>query len=181
MKSRRSKPLAGLIFLIVVVRICGPFAVAAPQPQGFGRVIAAITVGQDRLAKVRSLYGPGALTTVGDVQSLCYYVEQDQAYLSVSTFERESRVRSVTLTTFANVTPGCRDARISGKHITASRGIALGDPMAKVIDALGQPSDTGKLPIGGHDLLYADYAIPGGRATCQFEHDKLILISVELD
>jgi hypothetical protein len=180
MKLLKSKPIA-LMVSIMAVLICGSLVVAAPQPRGFGRTIAAITVGQDRLANVRSLYGPGALATVGDVQSLCYYVEQDQAYFSVSTFEGESRVRSIALTTFTNVTPSCRNARITGKHLTASHGIALGDSIAKVLDALGQPTERGKVPIGERNVSYANYAVPGGRATCWFEHDRLILISIELD
>jgi hypothetical protein len=35
--------------------------------------------------------------------------------------------------------------------------------------------------IGGHDLLVLDYPVSGGRATCQFEHNKLVTIGVELD
>jgi hypothetical protein len=115
------------------------------------------------------------------VQSLCYYVEQDHSYLSVSTFERESRIRSVSLTTFADVSPGCRDARIGGRHLSASGGVALGDPMAKVVGALGRPVETRKLRIGGRDLVQTDYRMTGGNATCMFEQDKLVLISVQLE
>lgn len=168
---------AGALLLLLALL---PVAATA-QTQGFGRIVAGITVGQDRLAKVQSLYGPGALTKVGDVRSLCYYVEQNHSYLSVSTFERETRVRSVALTTFTNVAPGCRDARITGKHLTASHGVALGDSKATVIHALGVPSQTGKVPLNGRDLSYANYTIPGGKATCYFEHGKLILIGLELD
>jgi hypothetical protein len=130
---------------------------------------------------VRSLYGPGAQTTVGDVQSLCYYVAQDHSYLSVSTFERESLIRSVSLTTFADVSPGCRDARIEGRHLTASGGVALGDLMIKVVGALGQPLETRKLRIGGRDLVQTDYRVARGNVTCMFEQDKLVLIGVELE
>lgn len=169
------------VALILATLVGGLPALSAPEPQVFGRTIAGITAGQDRLATVRSLYGPGALSTVGDVQALCYFVEQDQAYLSVSTFERDTRVRSITLTTFPDVTPGCRESKITGKHLTASSGVGLGDAMGKVIRAFGPPSQTGKLPITGHDLSYADYRIAGGRATCQFEHDRLVMVGVELE
>ena len=173
--------LAGLIVTTLAVGVCALSPLASPQSREFGRTIAAITVGQDRLDRVRSLYGSGAQTTVTGVQSLCYYVEQDQSYLSVSTFERESRVRSVMLTTFTYATPGCQDARITARHLTASRGIALGDPMSKIIDALGQPAETGTVRIGEHDLLVLDYLVSGGRVTCQFEHNKLVTIGVEFD
>ena len=181
MQPGRVDRLIRLVAATVSVGVCSASPVASQQPKEFGKTIAAITVGQDRLDRVRSLYGAGAQTAVAAVQSLCYYIEQDQSYLSVSTFERDSRVRSVSLTTFTNVTPGCRDARIKGKHLVAVRGVALGDPMAKVVGALGKPTETGKLPMGEHELTYADYPIVGGRATCQFEHDKLVMIGVELD
>jgi hypothetical protein len=181
MKSRRVGRFAALIVAVVSVAIGGLPAVATSQSRQFGGTIAAITVGKDRLNRVRSLYGPGAQTTVADVQSLCYYVEQDHSYLSVSTFERESRVRSISLTTFANATVGCRDARIEGRHLTASGGVALGDPMAKVVASLGRPAEIRKLRIGEQDLVQTDYRVAGGRATCMFEQDKLVLISVELD
>jgi hypothetical protein len=166
---------------MVSIAIGGSPALVSSQSKQFGGTIAAITVGQDRLDRPRSLYGPGAQTTVADVQSLCYYVEQDHSYLSVSTFERESRVRSISLTTFANAAPGCRDAIVKGRHLTASGGVALGDPMAKVMGALGRPAETQKLRIGEHDLVQTDYRVAGGRTTCMFEEDKLVLISVELD
>jgi hypothetical protein len=151
------------------------------QSRQFGGTFAGITVGQDRLERARSLYGPGALATVGDVQSLCYYVEQDHSYLSVSTFERESRIRSVSLTTFADVSPGCRDSRIGGRHLTVSEGVALGDPMAKVLGVFGRPMETRKLRIGGRDLTQTDFRVARGNATCMFEQDKLVLISIETE
>jgi hypothetical protein len=153
----------------------------ASQQSGFGSAIAGITAGQDRLAKVQSLYGPGALSKVGDIQSLCYYVESDHAYLSVATFEGDTRVQSITLTTITAAEPGCGNARITGKHLTAAHGITLGDSLANVIGAFGQPSQSGKLPINGQDVSYADYKISNGRATCQFEHGKLILVRIQFN
>jgi hypothetical protein len=181
MKSGTVSRFSALIVAMMSVSIGGSPALVSSQSRQFGGTIAAITIGQDRLDRARSLYGPGAQTTVADVQSLCYYVEQDHSYLSVSTFEHESRVRSVSLTTFANATPGCQEARIEGRHLTASTGVALGDPMAKVVGALGRPAETRKLRIGDHDLVQTDYGVAGGRATCMFEEDKLVLISVDLD
>jgi len=169
------------MFAVMAAGIAGSSAAVSSQPRTFGRTIAGITVGRDRLDRVRALYGPGAQTTVTDVQSLCYYVKRDHSYLSVSTFERESRIRSVSLTTFANVAPGCQDATIEGRHLTASAGVALGDPMARVLSALGRPAETGKLRIGADDVVQADYRVAGGKATCMFEHDRLVLIAVELD
>lgn len=150
------------------------------QTASFGRTIAGITVGQDDLAKVRLLYGGGAETDVQDVRTLCYFIEADQAYLSVSTFERQTRVRNITLTTFSAVMPGCHDAKIRGKHLTGPAGVRLGASMQTVIAALGKPSDTGKMQLGKDALVYADYATAGGRGTCQFEGDKLVLLALEL-
>jgi hypothetical protein len=141
--------------------------------------IAAVTAGVDELDKVRSLYGNGAETTVQDIRGLCYYVEQDRAYLSVSSFEHQNRIRSVTLTTFADVTPACRAARITGKHLTALHGIGLGDSMAEVKNALGASSGGGKVQMPNHELVYADYSVVGGQLTCQYEHEHLVLIAVE--
>ena len=53
--------------------------------------------------------------------------------------------------------------------------------MSKIIDALGQPAETGTVRIGEHDLLVLDYLVSGGRVTCQFEHNKLVTIGVEFD
>src|SRR5215472_6673141 len=96
---------AGLIYTLLCVG--SPVISRAEQNTGLKPntgskpTIAAVTAGVDDLDKVRSLYGNGAETSVQDIRGLCYYVEQDRAYLSVSSFEHENRVRSVTLTTFA--------------------------------------------------------------------------------
>jgi len=172
--------LAGVIALAVSIGVGVP-PVASQALGQFSKTFAAITVGQDRLDRVRALYGPGAQAELAEVKSLCYWVEQDQSYLSVSTFARESRIRSVSLTTFANATPGCQGAKIKSKHLEAFPGVSLGDPIAAVVGVLGQPLGTGTQRVGEHDLTYADYFIAGGRATCQFEHDRLVLISIELD
>ena len=136
-------------------------------------------MGIDTLDKVRSLYGNGAATNVQDIRSLCYYVEQDRAYLSVSSFEHETRIRSIALTTFQDVAPGCQGARIAGKHLTAMAGISLGDSTAKVSSILGAPSGRGKAQMANHELVYTDYSLVGGQLTCQYEEDKLVLIAVE--
>jgi hypothetical protein len=125
---------AGLINTLLYVG--RPLILGAEQDTALKPTIAAVTAGVDELDKVRSLYGNGAETTVQDIRGLCYYVEQDRAYLSVSSFEHQNRIRSVTLTTFADVTPACRAARITGKHLTALHGIGLGDSMAEVKNAL---------------------------------------------
>lgn len=181
MKFGRVARFSILIIALVLVGIGGSPALVFSQSRQFDGTIAAITVGRDRLDRARSLYGSGAPATVGGVQSLCYYVEQDHSYLSISTFERESRIRSISLTTFADVSPGCRDTRIGGRHLTASGGVALGDPMAKVVGALGRPMETRKIRIGGRDLVQLDYRLASGNGTCLFEQDKLVLISVELE
>src|SRR5262249_18859983 len=121
---------AGLIYTLLCVG--SPVISRAEQDTGSKPTIAAVTAGVDDLDKVRSLYGNGAETSVQDIRGLCYYVEQDRAYLSVSSFEHENRVQSVTLTTFADVAPRCRAATITGKHLTALHGIGLGDSMAEV-------------------------------------------------
>jgi hypothetical protein len=48
----------------------------------------------------------------------------------------------------------------------------------KSVGALGKPEGTGNLRMGEHELMYADYPVAGGRATCQFEHDKLVVIGL---
>ena len=99
--------------LLVGIPVLSP----AQQATQLHPTIAALTAGVDSLDKARSLYGKGAETTVQGIRSLCYYVEQDRGYLSVASFERENRIRSITLTTFANVAPGCQSARIVGKPL----------------------------------------------------------------
>ena len=142
-------------------------------------VIAAIEVGSDRIDKVTSLYGPGAASSGGGVQAVCYFVEQDGTYLSVSTFEGNGLIQSVVLTRFAAVPPGCRNARIAGRHLTAFRGIAIGDPESSVRRVLGVPSKSGTVRLGDHDVKYLDFEIPHGRATCQFDAGKLMLVGIE--
>jgi len=168
---------AGLIYTLLCVG--SPVISRAAQNTGSKPTIAAVTAGVDDLDKVRSLYGNGAETSVQDIRGLCYYVEQDRAYLSVSSFEHENRVRSVTLTTFADIAPRCRAATITGKHLTALHGIGLGDSMAKVQSALGAPSGGGKMQMANHELVYADYSVAGGQLTCQYEREHLVLIAVE--
>jgi hypothetical protein len=152
---------------------------AAQQHARLEPTIAAVTAGVDTLDKVRSLYGNGAETNVQDVRSLCYYVEQDRAYLSVSSFEHENRIRSIALTTFPDVAPGCQGARIAGKRLTAQVSISLGDSTAKVTTVLGAPSSRGKMQMANHELVDADYRVVGGQLTFQYEEDKLVLIAVE--
>jgi hypothetical protein len=53
--------------------------------------------------------------------------------------------------------------------------------MAKVAGALGQPKESGKIRMGDRDLVQTAYPVAGGHATCLFDHDKLVLIGVELD
>jgi hypothetical protein len=179
LKSASESVLEIAVTLLLVVFI-GTLATAA-QPQRFGRTVAGITVGQDNVAKVRSLYGPGAENTTDHILTLCYHFVEDDAYLSVSTFEQQNRVRSITLTTLADVTPGCHDASVKGKSPSGPSSVRLGDSMQKVIAAIGKPLNTGKLQAGDRELEYADYAIAGGHATCQFKGGKLIIISIELD
>jgi hypothetical protein len=173
-------PLTALILATISGVIANPPNLVFSQSRRFGRTIAGITVGQDNLDKVRSLYGPGAENIVTNVRTLCYHFEQERAYLSAGTFEGQNRIRSVLLTTFSSVDPGCHDTKVSGKHLlTGPDGIQLGDSMQRVTAAVGTPSKTGKLPVGPRKLLYGEYALAGGHATCQFESDKLILIDVE--
>lgn len=153
---------------------------ALVQGNGIEPVIGAIHVGSDRIDKVTSLYGPGAPASGGGVQSLCYFVEQDGTYLSVSTFEGNRRIQNVVLTRLDAVPPGCRSARIAGRHLTALGGIAIGDSENAVRRALGTPAKSGTVRVGDHDVKYDDYDIPRGRATCQFDAGKLILVGLEL-
>jgi hypothetical protein len=134
----------------------------------------------DSLDKVRALYGKGAETTVRDIHTVCYYVEQDRAYLSIASFEQENRIRSIAFTTFGNVALGCGGARIIGKHLTALGGISLGDSTAKITSALGSPAGNGKVKIGDHELFSTDYRIAGGQLSCEFENDKLVSITVQV-
>ena len=152
----------------------------AAQPQQFGRTIAGITVGRDSIATVRSLYGSGAENTINGILTLCYHFT-DGGYLSVSTFEHQSEIRSVTLTTLADITPGCHDAIIERKSPSGPNSIQLGYSLQKVILAVGNPLKSGTLQAGSRQLEYADYPVAGGHAVCQFEHDKLIMIAVELN
>jgi hypothetical protein len=152
---------------------------ATKQSAQFLPTIAGVTAGIDSLDKIRSLYGNGAETNVQDPRSLCYCVEQDRAYLSVSSFEHESRIRSIALTTFQDVAPGCHAARIIGKHSTALAGISLGDSTASVTSILGAPSGKDKMQMANHELVYTAYSVAGGQPTCQFEEDKLVVIAVE--
>ena len=163
-------------FLLVL----SPLVSAAQQRVRLETTVAALTAGVDTLDKVRSLYGNGAETNVQGIRSLCYYVEQDRAYLSVSSFEHETRIRNVALTAFQDVAPGCQSARIAGKHLTALAGISLGDSTAKVSSILGAPSGRGRAQMANHELIYTDYRLAGGQLTCQYEEDKLVLIAVEV-
>ena len=151
------------------------------QANAIKPVIAAIEVGSDRIDKVASLYGPGAAASASGVQSVCYFVEQDRTFLSVSTFEGNRRVQSVVLTQLAAVAPGCRNARIAGRHLTALGGIAIGDSESSVRRVLGAPSKSGTVRLGDHDVKYDDYEILRGRATCQFDAGKLILVGIEVN
>jgi hypothetical protein len=165
--------------LVSTLLLSGGGSLIAAAQRRLEPTIASITAGRDDLDKVRSLYGKGAEQKIQDVISLCYYIEQDRAYLSVSSFEHETRVRQTSLTTFADVAPGCQDAKISGKHLAAVRGIRLGDSMAKVRSTLGPPSATGKLPMPNHELMYTDYKIGSALLTLQYENDKLVLVAVD--
>ena len=174
-------PRVGLsrIVLVITLLLGSPVLSPAQQAAQLHPTIATLTAGIDSLEKVSSLYGKGA-ETVQDIHSLCYYVEQDQAYLSIASVEHENRIRSIALTTFANVAPSCPSARIVGKHLTALGGISLGDSTAKITSAFGSPAGNGKVQMGNHELFYTDYRIAGGQLTCQFENDKLVLIAVEV-
>jgi hypothetical protein len=152
----------------------------AQESGEFSPMIAGVTAGIDTLDKVRALYGKGAETTVQDINSLCYYVEEDRGYLSVSSFEGENRIRSIALTTFADVAPGCQNAKIVGKHLTALDSISLGDSTTKINRVLGSPAGNGKVQMANHHLFYTDYRVSGGQLSCQFENDKLVLIAVEV-
>lgn len=174
MSLRRTTDVLASILLFAASTV-----ILAAQQRGLEPTIASVTAGQDSVDKVRSLYGKGAEQTVGDVRSLCYYVQNDQSYFSVSSFEHENRVRQISLTTFANVAPGCTDAKITGKHLTALAGISLGDSVAKVTRALGRPSGVGKLPMPNHKIVYNEYKIGRASLTLQYEHDKLVLVAVD--
>ena len=177
MQRQRIK-MSWLAGIGVAAFLCGGSAFA--QSARFGSTIAGITAGQDDLDKVRALYGAGAPTKTSDVQSLCYHFEADQAYLSVSTFAGQSRVRSITITTFAAVPPGCQDARVPGQHLTGPSGVHLGDGMQTVLAALGQPADRGQIQIDHRTIEYVSYTLSRGTGTCQFEGGKLILAGLQL-
>jgi len=176
----------GLMLSLPMIRCVGalllvlsPLISAAQQRARLEPTVAALTAGVDTLDKARSLYGNGAETNVQDFRSLCYYVEKDRAYLSVSSFEHESRIRSIVLTTFTDVAPGCQGARIASQHLIALAGISLGDSAAKVTTVLGAPSGSGKMQMANHELLQRGYRVVGGQLACQYEEDKLVLIAVE--
>lgn len=181
MKLRAICRLVGLILAVECLLTAQSQNRAFPQSRQFGRTIASLTVGRDDLTRARSLYGPGAEATLDDVQSLCYYVEQDDSYLSISTYERRPQIRSISLTKFPDLATGCRSAKITGKHLTATAGVALGDRMPAVLAALGTPGDTYQLQLGKHSVVQADYRVVGGKATCMFEQSKLVLIAIELE
>ena len=145
-----------------------------------GELSPGITVGGDTIAKVRSLYGPGTENTTDQILTLCYHFT-DGGYLSVSTFEQQLTVRSITLTTLPDVAPGCHDPTVGRTSPSGPDGVQLGYSVQKVISAIGKPLKIGNLQAGDRELEYADYPITGGHAVCQFEHGKLIMIAVELD
>src|SRR6185312_4315769 len=178
---RRTGHWMALVFMATSASLSSLLALPLSPPSQFGREIAGITVGQDHLDRVRSLYGPGAETTIDNVKSLCYYVEQDHSYLSVSAFEKETRVRSISITTIQDVTPGCRDAKVKGKHVKPFAGVALGDSMTAVGEKIGQPVTSQKTQINGHDGLFNSYRLAGGHATCIFAEGKLVLVGIALD
>src|SRR5262247_3510770 len=182
MKTELAPTVALSQMLLVSILLVGnPVLSPAQQAAQLRPTIATLIAGVDSLDKVSALYGKGAETTVQDIHSLCYYVEQDQAYLSIASFEQENRIRRIVFTTFANVSPGCRSARIIGKHLTAlGGGISLGDSTAKITSALGSPVGNGKVKMGDHELFSTDYRIAGGQLSCEFENDKLVLIAVEV-
>jgi hypothetical protein len=168
------------MLLFSTLLIGNPVLSPAQKAAQLHPTIATLTAGVDSLDKVNELYGKGAETTMQDIHSLCYYVEQDQAYLLIASFEQENRIRRIVFTTFANVAPGCSSARIIGKHLTALGGISLGDSMAKITSALGSPVGNGRVKTGDHELFSTDYRIAGGQLSCEFENDKLVLIAVEV-
>ena len=181
MKTELAPSVALSRMLLVSTLLVGsPVLSPAQQAAQSQPTIATLTAGVDNLDKVTSLYGRGAETTVQDIHGLCYYVEQDQAYLSIASFEHENRIRRIALTTFANVAPGCQSARIVGKHLTALGRISLGDSQAKITSALGSPAGNGKVQMGNHKFFSIDYRIAGGQLSCQFENNKLVLIAVEV-
>ena len=150
------------MLLLSTLLVGSPVLSPAQQAAQLQPKIAALTAAIDSLDKASSLYGRGAETTIQDIRSLCYYVEQDRSYLSVASFEHENRIRSIALTTFANVAPGCQSARIVGRHLTALGGISLGDSTSKITGALGSPVGQGKVQMGNHELFHIDYRVAGG-------------------
>src|SRR5215472_1069829 len=94
-----------IMFMSTLLSLRGPQLSVAQQSRQFRPMVAGVSAGVDTFDEVRLLYGKGAETTVQDIHSLCYYVEQDRSYLSVSSFERENRIRSIALTTFADIAP----------------------------------------------------------------------------
>jgi len=180
MKTELASRVALSRILLVSTLVGTPVPSPAQQAAQLHPTLATLTAGVDSLDKVSALYGKGAETTVQDIHSLCYYVEEDQAYLSIASFEHENRIRSIALTTFANIAPSCRSARIIGKHLTALGGISLGYSLSKITSALGSSVGHGNVKMGDHELVSTDYRIAGGQLSCEFENDKLVLIAVEV-
>ncbi len=168
-----------MVGLMTIFLFAGNQISIAQQREQLQPMIASIIAGHDTLDQARWLYGKGSEQRIQNVRSLCYYIEQDQAYLSITSFEHEDRVRQIALTTFADVAPGCHNARITGKHLTALHRISLRDSMAKVTAALGPASTIGKLPKPNHEIVYTDYKIGAALLTFQYEHDKLVLVAVD--
>ena len=62
----------------------------------------------------------------------------------------------------------------------AQDGAGAGRPAeSSVRRVLGAPSKSGTVRLGGHDVKYLDFEIPHGRATCQFDAGKLMLVGIE--
>ena len=169
-----------MIRRFAILLVLGALISSAQQHARLDPNIAGVVAGVDTLDKVSSLYGRGTETNVQGFRGLCYYVEQDRAYLSLSSFEHESRIRGIALTTLANVAPGCQSAKIVGKHMIALGGISLGDSTQKVTSVIGAPSGRGTMQMANHQLVYTDYSLAGGQLTCQYEEDKLVLIALEV-
>lgn len=166
--------------LLIGALIAGsPAHSAAQQAAELRPAIATLTAGVESLDKVRALYGRGADTTVQDIHSLYYYVEQIRGCLSVASFEHQDPIRSITITAFAGVAPGCQGARIAGSHLTAAGGIGSGDLMPKVTVVLGAPASHGNARTGNRDLFYSDYRVAGGQWSRWFQNGNLVLTAVE--
>ncbi len=136
MNSRR---IARIWTMGVAIGLLGVLPTAAQTP-GFGRTIAEITAGQNNLDRARSLYGPGAEKTTSIMFGACA-ITSNRSKPIFRHQHSSGRIESEALCSQDSrvPTPGCHDAKVSGKHLlTGPSGIKLGDMMEDVLQLLDE-------------------------------------------